>query len=140
MYLKLAEKPLFTIFIAGIPPGRFTEVTQIITSDAHCMINVNTLETKFEMNKVPKLYNKVTKMSKRLIFVSKLLFKVVAVIFLHKHSSERMVCNKKRLDDLEVPWNMLCSLIGQFQLVSIVKISHLIGKIMTGFDSVSLLS
>ena len=48
MYLKLAGKALFTIFIAGIPPGRYTQVTHIVTSDAHCVINVT---TKFETNK-----------------------------------------------------------------------------------------
>ena len=38
---------------------------------------------------------------------------------------------QKHLDHLEVSWNLLL-----FQLVNIVKVSHLIGKIMTGFYSV----
>ena len=42
-----------------------------------------------------------------------------------------------RLNNLpfvRLSWNLLCSLIGHFQLVNIVKFSHLIGKLMTVFD------
>ena len=70
MYLKLAENSLFTSLWGGFPPGRFRQVTQIVTSDAYCVIKVTTLETKFEINKVPILDNVVTKMSERLTFVN----------------------------------------------------------------------